>query len=98
MRGMFAVKVTTIGNSVGIVLPRDVLSRLRVEKGDQLFLVESPLGFELTPYEPGFARQMEMGEQVARVERDVIRQIGATPRLTAPKTNAGNAGQGGQAE
>jgi putative addiction module antidote len=90
---MFAVKITTIGNSVGIVLPRDVLARLRVEKGDQLFLVESPLGFELTPYEPGFARQMEVGEQVARAERDVVRQIGAPRRLAAPKAGDGDAGK-----
>jgi len=91
---MFAVKITTIGNSVGIVLPRDVLARLRVEKGDQLFLVESPLGFELTPYEPGFARQMEAAEQIARAERDVVRQLPSAPRLTAPKAPAGDPGNG----
>jgi len=92
---MFAVKVTTIGNSVGIVLPRDVLARLRVEKGDQLFLIESPLGFELTPYEPGFARQMEAGERIARAERDVVRQIGAAPRLGRPEAGGGDAGKDG---
>jgi putative addiction module antidote len=91
---MFAVKVTTIGNSVGIVLPRDVLARLRVEKGDQLFLIESPLGFELTPYEPSFARQMDVGEQIARAERDVVRQVGAAPRLGAPKAGRGDEGKG----
>lgn len=87
---MFTVKVTTVGNSAGIVLPREVLARLRVDKGDQLFLVESPLGFELTPYDPAFARQMEVAEQVARVERDAVRQLGSGSRaavrpLPAPK-------------
>ena len=92
---MLAVKVTTVGNSVGIVLPRDVLSRLRVEKGDQLFLVESPLGFELTPYEPRFAGQMDVAERVARVERDVVRQIATGPRLSAPEPSTSNQDEGG---
>jgi putative addiction module antidote len=85
---MFVVKVTTVGNSVGIILPRDVLARLRVDKGDQLFLIESPLGFELTPYDPGFARQMDVAEQLARAERDLVRQIGPAARLVAPPGGA----------
>lgn len=84
---MFALKVTTVGNSLGVVLPRDVLARLRVGKGDQLFLVESPLGFELTPYEPEFARQMELAEQVTRAERDVLRQIAPVRRLVSQPRN-----------
>jgi putative addiction module antidote len=44
------VKITTIGNSVGIVLPKEVLNRLHVEKGDSLYLLETPEGIQLTPY------------------------------------------------
>jgi len=72
---MFTAKITTIGNSLGIVLPREILARLRVDKGDLLFLVESPLGFEMTPYEPGFAAQMQQAEQVMRTERNVLRLL-----------------------
>ena len=81
---MFAAKVTTIGNSLGIVLPREILARLRVDKGDLLFLVESPLGFEMTPYEPRFAAQMQQAEQLMRAERNVLRLLVDTrPAVTA---------------
>jgi putative addiction module antidote len=43
-----ALKVTAIGNSVGIVLPKELLARLRVKKGDSLYVVETPSGIELT--------------------------------------------------
>ena len=72
---MFAAKVTTVGNSLGIVLPREILARLRVEKGDMLFLVESPLGFELTPYQPDFATQLQQAEQLMRQERNALRLL-----------------------
>jgi putative addiction module antidote len=72
---MFAAKVTTVGNSLGIVLPRELLARLRVDKGDVLFLVESPLGFELTPYEPDFAAQLQQAEQLMRQERNALRLL-----------------------
>lgn len=80
---MFAAKVTTVGNSLGIVLPREILARLRVDKGDVLFLVESPLGFELTPYEPQFAAQMQQAEQVMRAERNLLRLLSDAPPAAA---------------
>ncbi len=72
---MNTVKLTTIGNSVGIILPRDILARLRVEKGDILYVIETPTGVELTPYEPAFAQQMDALERTARDERDVLRKL-----------------------
>jgi putative addiction module antidote len=81
---VFVAKVTTVGNSLGIVLPREILARLRVDKGDLLFLVESPLGFEMTPYEPGFAEQMQQAEQLMRADRNVLRLLAEQPlRLAA---------------
>ena len=77
---MWAAKVTTVGNSLGIVLPRELLARLRVSKGDALFLLESPMGIEMTPYDPAFVAQLEAVEQIAREERDVIRQIAIAER------------------
>jgi putative addiction module antidote len=81
---MFTAKITTVGNSLGIVLPREILARLRVDKGDLLFLVESPLGFEMTPYEPGFAEQLQQAEQVMRAERNVLRLLTEPRRAVAP--------------
>jgi len=69
------VKITTVGNSVGIVLPKELLERLRVSKGDKLHVTETPNGVELTPYDAEFAKQMEVAEQVMREDRDVLRKL-----------------------
>jgi len=69
------VKVTTVGNSVGIVLPKELLERLRISKGDTLHVSETPNGVELTPYDAEFAKQMEVAEQVMRRRRDVLRKL-----------------------
>jgi putative addiction module antidote len=70
-----AVKITTIGNSVGIVLPREVLSQLNVEKGDSLFILNTPDGITLTPYNQDFADEMEAARRVMRKHRDVLRRL-----------------------
>lgn len=72
---MTTVKVTTVGNSVGIVLPKELLERLRINKGDRLFVAETPKGVELTPYDDQFARQMEVAEKVMRQDRDILRKL-----------------------
>lgn len=77
---MPTVKITTVGNSLGIVLPREVLQRLRVDKGSLLHLVETLDGVELLPYEPSFAAEVEALEQAARADRDVLRGLSLRPR------------------
>ena len=72
---MTTVKITTVGNSVGIVLPKELLERMRVSKGDRLHVSETPNGLELTPYNEEFAKQMEVAEQVMREDRDVLRKL-----------------------
>ena len=72
---MNLLKITTVGNSAGVVLPREILDRLHVEKGDSLYALETPNGIELTPYNPEFAKQMEAAEQVMREDRDVLRRL-----------------------
>ena len=72
---MVALKVTRIGNSAGVILPREMLLRLRVEKGDTLFAHETSNGVELTPYDPEVARQLEVAERVMREDRDVLRKL-----------------------
>ena len=72
---MTTLKVTTVGNSAGVVLPREVLERLRVAKGDVLYVVETPNGIELTAYNLEFAAQMEFAERIMREDRDLLRKL-----------------------
>ncbi|MFN2502205.1 MAG: AbrB/MazE/SpoVT family DNA-binding domain-containing protein [Pyrinomonadaceae bacterium] len=69
------LKITTVGNSAGIVLPKEILERLRVQKGDSLYAIETPNGIELTVYDEEFAEQMAIAEQVMREDRDVLRKL-----------------------
>jgi len=69
------LKVTTVGNSTGVVLPKDILERLRVEKGDTLYAIETPNGIELTPYDPEFAEQIEAAGEVMREDRNALRKL-----------------------
>lgn len=72
---MAVLKVTTVGNSVGVILPKEILERLRVGKGDSLYVIETKQGIELTPYNPEFAGQMEAAERVMREDRDALRKL-----------------------
>lgn len=72
---MYKLKVTTVGNSTGVVLPKEVLSRLKLQKGDVLYLTETPDGYKITPYDEEFARQMEAAERIMRENRDVLREL-----------------------
>ncbi len=69
------VKVTTVGNSVGIVLPKEMLARLNIQKGDTLYVTEMPDGVQLTPYDEKFVRVMEAANQIMRENRDVLRKL-----------------------
>lgn len=69
------VKVTQIGNSVGIVLPREVLSELNVEKGDTVLITSTPDGVRLTSFQPDFANKVAIFEKVMRDNRDVLRKL-----------------------
>jgi putative addiction module antidote len=69
------VKITTVGSSAGIVLPKEILERMRVEKGDTLYVTETPNGIQLTPYEPGFAAKIDAARRVMRRNRDALRRL-----------------------
>ena len=69
------LKLTTIGNSTGVILPKDILEKLRATKGDSIFAFETPNGIELSPYDPVVARQMEVAERVMKKHRDVLRKL-----------------------
>jgi putative addiction module antidote len=72
---MVALKVRKIGNSVGVVLPKEVASRLRVTEGDQLFVTETPNGVELSPYNAEFEADMNLAREIMRKRRAVLREL-----------------------
>ena len=69
------LKITTVGNSAGVILPKDLLARLRLEKGDELHALETPDGIRLTVYDPTIAEQMEVAEQVMRSRRTLLHKL-----------------------
>ena len=69
------LKITTVGNSAGIVLPKELLAHLRLEKGDELFVTETPDGIKLMAYDPVFEKQMAIAERIMRENRDVLRKL-----------------------
>ncbi|GAB3729822.1 transcriptional regulator [Luteimonas pelagia] len=69
------LKITTIGNSAGVILPKELLARLRLGKGDELFAVETPDGIRLTAYDPELAAQMEVAEDVMRRRRTLLHKL-----------------------
>ncbi len=68
-------KLTAIGNSVGVILPKEVLARLGVGKGDVLSGVETPNGLELRTYDPAFETQMEAARKIMHKRRAVLREL-----------------------
>jgi len=69
------LKIIAIGNSAGLILPKELLARLRVEKGDELFAVDTPDGITLTAFDPARAARMEVAERIMREDRDVLRKL-----------------------
>ena len=74
-KGSKGVKIISIGNSLGVALPKSILERMKAEKGDALYIIETPNGIELTPYDPDFASQMELAESIMKEDRDVLRKL-----------------------
>lgn len=71
------LKITTVGNSAGVVLPKELLARLRVDKGDHLFVTETPDGVKLSAYDEELAAQIDIAEEIMRQDRDVLRKLAA---------------------
>jgi putative addiction module antidote len=72
---MLKVKVTSVGNSMGILLPKEALNKLKVGKGDTLYLVENEEGFTITPYQQDFEMQMEAAEKVLKKYRNAFHEL-----------------------
>ena len=67
--------VTAVGNSLGVLLPKEAASRLGVEKGDKLFLTKCPDGYRLSAYDPEFEEQISIARKVMKKRRNALRQL-----------------------
>ena len=72
---MTALKLTTIGTSTGAVIPREMLARLKVQKGDTLYAIETPEGYLLTPYDPSIDEQLKAGKRFMKQYRDTFKAL-----------------------
>lgn len=69
------MKIRRIGNSLGVVIPREALERLGLKEGERAFLTEAPDGYRITPYDPEFERQMQLGEEGMAAYRNTLRAL-----------------------
>ncbi len=72
---MTTLKLTRIGTSTGAVLPREMLTRMKVEKGDTLYAIETTEGYLITPYDPAIADQLEAGGEFMKEYRDTFKAL-----------------------
>ena len=72
---MSALKVTAIGNSLGVILPKEGVTLLRVQKGDHLHVLVTPRGIELSPFDPVLDEQLEVGRSVMKRYRSALRKL-----------------------
>lgn len=72
---MATLKLTTVGTSTGVVIPKEMLTRMRVQRGDSLHVVETPQGYLLTPYDPAVEAQLEAGRELMKTYRDTFKVL-----------------------
>ena len=72
---MHMLKLTQIGNSVGVILPKEVLSRLKLGKGESVFMTETPDGYAITPYDPALEEEITAGRAFMRDFKDTFHQL-----------------------
>lgn len=69
------LKVTKIGNSLGVVLPKELIASLKLDKGDTIWATEAQSGYRLTPYDPEFEEQMTAARKLMKKRRNVLREL-----------------------
>jgi putative addiction module antidote len=75
IRFMATLKLTTVGTSTGVVIPKEMLTRMRVERGDTLHVIETPQGYLLTPFDPAVDAQLEAGREFMKTYRDTFKVL-----------------------
>ena len=72
---MITLKVTKIGNSLGVILPKEALARLKVEQGGSLFLTEAPDGYRISVYDEELGVQLAEARNIMRTRRNALREL-----------------------
>ena len=72
---MHTLKLTQIGNSVGAIFPKELLAQMRLEKGDEFFVTDTPDGLRITKHNPEFEEQMRIGREIMKERHDVLREL-----------------------
>jgi putative addiction module antidote len=72
---MLTMKLCTIGNSLGFVLPKEAAAKMHLSKGDTVFLTEAPDGYRVTPYNPEFEQQMNVAREIMKKRRNALREL-----------------------
>lgn len=72
---MTQLKVTQIGNSLGVILPKELVAKLKVDKGDVLFVTDLPDGVMLTAYDEKVDRQLRVGRELMSRYRETLREL-----------------------
>ena len=72
---MMTLKLTQIGNSVGVILPKELLGKLGVGKGDTLYAIDTPEGVRLSTADPEFEAQMEVARRIMKERWAVLREL-----------------------
>lgn len=72
---MNSLSIRAIGNSSGVVFPKEVLGRLNCGIGDKLYIIETPNGIELTPYDPSFAKDMELVDDIIANNKNMLKKL-----------------------
>jgi len=72
---MPVLKLTSVGTSTGVVIPKEMLTEMNIEKGDRLFATRTPDGYLLTPYDPEVEKQLSAGRDIMKRYRDTLRAL-----------------------
>lgn len=72
---MHTLKLTQIGNSVGAIFPKELLAQMRLEKGDEFYVTDTPDGLRITLHNPEFEEQMRLGREIMKERRAVLREL-----------------------
>ena len=72
---MYTFKTRKIGNSVGVIIPKEVLDKLHIKEGDAIYATDLPDGLRLTPYQPEFEVTMKAFERTRRKYRNAFREL-----------------------
>jgi putative addiction module antidote len=70
-----ALNITQIGNSLGLILPKEILARLKPETGDSVFVTDTPDGVAITPYSEAFEGQVSAAREVMKRRRNALREL-----------------------